>query len=291
MNGWVIIDKNEGCTSNFITGRIKRLTHSKAGHGGTLDPFATGILPIALGQANRLIPFLFNETKTYRCTIQFGVQKDTDDWTGTVMATTTQIPLLPDIQNALSIFTGRFPQIPSLFCAAKVNGQRAYNLARQGVPVELAPRNVYVKELKILHYEAPLLQLQIECGTGFYVRALARDLAQHLGSLGHLVQLRRLQVGPFQERHSHLLDIFQEKFYKEGSKSSLILPFDFCVANYLELLELDEAEKNHLWCGRFIPCSFEKKGFLGCLFQGQLVAICRALEGKLFPYRCFLGDK
>ena len=198
-HGWLAIDKPSGWTSAQVVGRVRYLTCAcKAGHGGTLDPLATGVLPIALGEATKTVSFVMEGLKSYRFTIRWGERRDTDDSDGRVIAVSDHRPTSEAIQGALPFFTGNIMQKPPRYSAVKVRGRRAYALARAGQEVELAPRPILIERLKLIKVlGADYSLFELECGKGGYVRALARDLAVKLGTEGHISELRRTRVGPF----------------------------------------------------------------------------------------------
>ncbi len=198
-HGWLAIDKPSGWTSAQVVGRVRYLTCAcKAGHGGTLDPLATGVLPIALGEATKTVSFVMEGLKSYRFTIRWGERRDTDDSDGRVIAVSDHRPTSEAIQGALSSFTGNIMQKPPSYSAVKVGGRRAYDLARSDREVELAPRPILIERLKLIEVLGEDHSLfELECGKGGYVRALARDLALKLGTEGHISELRRTRVGPF----------------------------------------------------------------------------------------------
>ena len=200
VNGWVVLDKPVGVTSTHAVSRLKRLFNAKkAGHAGTLDPLASGILPIAFGEATKTVPFVQDGEKAYRFTVQWGVETDSDDSDGTP---TRHSDLRPDedaIRAALPAFIGAILQQPPSFSAIKVNGERAYDMARDGEIVDLAPRPVVVHALDLMEARPDEAVLEMRCGKGAYVRAIARDLGRRLGCFGHVTALRRTRVGPFAE--------------------------------------------------------------------------------------------
>src|SRR5579864_4476115 len=201
VHGWIVLDKPIGMTSTYAVAVIKRLFAAKrVGHAGTLDPLASGCLPIALGEATKTVPFVFDGRKTYRFTIRWGEERDTDDAEGRVAATSTIRPDAAAIRAQLPRFTGTIDQVPPRFSAIKIDGERAYDLARDGEAVELKPRTVEIYRLELLETPDPdHAVLAAECGKGTYVRAIARDLGRALGALGHVSALRRDRVGPFGE--------------------------------------------------------------------------------------------
>lgn len=202
VSGWLCIDKAVGQTSTACVASVKRLFDAqKVGHAGTLDPLASGALPIALGEATKTVPFVQDGAKLYRFTIRWGADTDSDDADGTVIAVSDVRPTRGAVEAALPQFTGEIMQRPPAFSAIKVGGERAYDLAREGEKVELAERPVTIHRLALVDMPDPdHAVLEAECGKGTYVRALARDLARKLGTSGHVSALRRLSVGPFDEK-------------------------------------------------------------------------------------------
>ena len=201
VSGWLILDKPQGMTSTQAVTKVRRLFDAaKAGHAGTLDPLATGVLPIALGEATKTVPFAVEGLKTYRFTIRFGAETDTDDAEGAVTAESEARPSSEAIAAMLSRFTGEISQVPPRFSALKVDGARAYDLARDKEEFELAPRMVSIERLLLVSRSDPdHCVLETECGKGTYVRALARDLGRALGTCAHVEALRRTRVGAFGE--------------------------------------------------------------------------------------------
>jgi len=201
VHGWVIIDKPQGMTSTQVVGAVRRIFDAqKAGHAGTLDPMATGVLAIALGEATKTVPYAMDSQKTYRFTACWGEARDSDDAEGKVTGTSDKRPTKDEIEAALPRFTGDLSQVPPAYSAIKVQGERAYDLAREGEVVELAPRTVEVYEARLLAQPDPdHAVFEIRCGKGTYVRSWVRDIALALGTLGHVSQLRRTQVGGFTE--------------------------------------------------------------------------------------------
>ncbi|MGF1627017.1 MAG: tRNA pseudouridine(55) synthase TruB [Alphaproteobacteria bacterium] len=204
VHGWLIVDKPAGLTSTAVVGKVRWLFDAaKAGHAGTLDPLATGVLPIALGEATKTVGFVMDGAKRYRFTIRWGEQRDSEDSEGAVAATSDARPEPAEIRAALSGFVGRVMQVPPRYSAIKVGGRRAYDLARDDVDFELKSRLVSVDRLELVAVpDRDTAVFEVDCGKGFYVRALARDLAQALGCLGHIAALRRLQAGPFGEANA-----------------------------------------------------------------------------------------
>jgi len=200
VNGWVVLDKPVGMTSTHAVARLKRVFNAKkAGHAGTLDPLASGVLPVAFGEATKTVPFVQDGEKAYRFTIQWGAETDSDDADGVVVARSEERPETTDIVAALPQFTGTILQTPPAFSAIKIAGERAYDIARDGEMPDLQPRPVTIHELALVGLGADDATFEARCGKGTYVRAIARDLGRMLGCLGHVTALRRTRVGPFGE--------------------------------------------------------------------------------------------
>ncbi len=230
IDGWIIIDKPAGIGSTPIVGKVKRgLNANKAGHAGTLDPFATGILPIALGMATKTIPFVQDGNKTYIMTLQFGTTTDSLDTDGTIVATHRHRPTIGDILQILPDFMGNIPQTPPVYSAIKINGNRAYDLARSGQQVAVPRRTIRIDNITLLSITdtngtihtsqnwnnmmailCDSVILQVVCGKGTYIRALGRDLATQCGTVGYLTALRRTKVGDFCEKDGLTLANFEK---------------------------------------------------------------------------------
>ncbi|PKQ09680.1 MAG: tRNA pseudouridine(55) synthase TruB [Alphaproteobacteria bacterium HGW-Alphaproteobacteria-12] len=208
ISGWVVVDKPSGPTSSDVVNKVRRLFNAqKAGHAGTLDPLATGILPVALGEATKTVPFVIDATKSYRFTIRFGEATATDDAEGEVTAHSPHRPSDGEIEAALAAFRGLIEQVPPAFSAIKVDGKRAYAMARAGESVALKPRPVTIHDITLVSRPDPdHAELEISCSKGTYVRSLARDLALALGTVGHVSALRRTRHGPFCEAAAIPLD-------------------------------------------------------------------------------------
>jgi tRNA pseudouridine55 synthase len=201
IDGWVVLDKPVGLGSTPAVGRVRRLFGAqKAGHGGTLDPLASGILPIALGEATKTVPFIMDGRKEYRFTLRFGEARSTEDAEGEVTETSDARPTDDALRAALPGFVGEIEQMPPAFSALKVDGKRAYDLARAGEMVELKPRRVVIERLELVgRPDLDHADFVVGCGKGTYIRSLGRDLARAVGTVGHLSALRRTVVGPFRE--------------------------------------------------------------------------------------------
>jgi tRNA pseudouridine55 synthase len=200
VNGWVILDKPVGVTSTHAVSRLKRLFNAKkAGHAGTLDPLASGILPVAFGEATKTVPFVQDGEKAYRFTVKWGEETDSDDADGKIVFTADKRPGVDEVIGALAQFTGTIMQVPPAYSAIKVAGERAYDIARDGETVTLDARPVTIKSLDLVAHTDGTAVFEAACGKGTYVRAIARDLGRLLGCYGHVIELRRTRVGPFQE--------------------------------------------------------------------------------------------
>lgn len=200
VHGWLILDKPVGMTSTHAVAVVKRAFRAKkAGHAGTLDPLASGCLPIALGEATKTVPYVMDGKKAYRFTVTWGVETTTDDTEGTATKTSEKRPSRADVEALLPAFTGAVMQVPPQFSAIKIAGERAYDLARDGEEVMLEAREVIIDSLEITAHDGATTTLEAACGKGTYVRAIARDLGRTLGCFGHVTALRRTRVGPFAE--------------------------------------------------------------------------------------------
>ncbi len=206
VNGWVILDKPVGMTSTHAVSRLKRIFNAKkAGHAGTLDPLASGILPVAFGEATKTVPFVQDGEKAYRFTVRWGIETNTDDSEGTPVNQSERRPGRDEIMRRLPRFTGEISQRPPAFSAIKIDGERAYDLARAGEEVDIAARNVTVHALDLVSVTTDEAVLEARCSKGTYVRALARDLGRELDCFGHVTALRRTRVGPFLEQDARSL--------------------------------------------------------------------------------------
>jgi tRNA pseudouridine55 synthase len=198
VDGWVVLDKPVGMTSTHAVSRLKRIYNAKkAGHAGTLDPLASGILPVAFGEATKTVPFVQDGEKSYQFTVKWGEETNTDDVEGVVTTRSAARPSREEVEALLPRYVGEIMQTPPAFSAIKVNGERAYDIARDGEAVRLAARPIVIHALRLIAFEGERAVFEADCGKGTYVRALARDFGRELGCLGHLIALRRTRVGPF----------------------------------------------------------------------------------------------
>lgn len=224
VHGWVVLDKPVGLTSTRALGQVKWLFNAiKAGHAGTLDPLAEGILPLAFGEATKTVPFLVDAQKTYDFTVRWGAETTTDDLEGQIVSTSPARPGADQILAALPSFTGAISQIPPAFSAVKVDGERAYDLAREGVELDLAARQVTVHRIELAGQPDPgHARFTMVCGKGTYVRAFARDLGRKLGCCGHISALRRTRVGPFGPENAITLEKLAEYANTPAAKNALL---------------------------------------------------------------------
>ena len=251
IHGWLNIDKPQGLTSNQVLGRVRRaLNAQKLGHAGTLDPLATGVLPIALGEATKTISFAQDRDKVYRFTITWGEERDTDDSEGAITATSSRRPTAAEITALIPRFIGDIEQTPPQFSAIKVDGARAYDLARAGEDIALQSRMVSVYDLRLLSTTPVTAELELECGKGTYVRAIARDLGRILGCLGHVSSLRRMAVGSFSEENAIPLDEF-EKMVLSSATDRYLMPVE-TVLDDIPALALTDSEISRIKQGQTI---------------------------------------
>ena len=255
LHGWIVLDKPLGLSSTQALGKVRWLFNAeKAGHGGTLDPLASGVLPIAFGEATKTIQWAMDGKKTYRFTVKWGVETSTDDLEGEATATTGHIAMQHDIEKQLPQFIGAVQQKPPSYSAIKVSGERAYDLARAGEVVDLAARTVSIESILIENHASDNTETTfiVRCGKGTYVRSIARDLGRALGCLGHVTLLRRLAVGPFSLEDAISLEKLEALRHRDGSENSLahlIRPIE-TVLDGIPALAMMEAEARRLQQGQ-----------------------------------------
>jgi tRNA pseudouridine55 synthase len=290
LDGWLVIDKPLGRSSAQIVGRIKYLIKQlggglKIGHGGTLDPLATGVLPIALGEATKTVAYVMAGSKAYRFTVTWGDARDTDDGEGKVTETSDRRPSRPEIEARLGNFIGEISQTPPIYSALKISGQRAYALARANKAVTLAPRRVRISKLTLLENDLETASFDVTCGKGTYIRSLARDLARSLGTVGHVSALRRTRVGPFTENAAISLDKV-ESLVHSARLAAHILSVEAPLAD-IPALELNEKDAQRLRFGQAIAVSGADVQTIRARSGERLVALARIETGKLRPLRVF----
>ncbi len=298
ISGWINLDKPYDLGSTQAVSRVRRLFDAqKAGHAGTLDPLATGILPIALGEATKTVPFLVDADKTYRFTIAWGETTATLDREGEVVAQSDVRPTADQVEALLPRFVGEIEQIPPAYSAIKVDGERAYDLARAGEVVDLAARKVTIFAARLIEApDADHVTLEIDCGKGTYVRALVRDIAEMLGACGHVSALRRTRVGIFSEAGAVTLEMLEQLSY-EARHSEALLPVETALDDIPALAVTDE-DAFRLKQGRsivLVPRQVEsvkarlKPGSrtVSAMAGGSVVALCEMRAGRLEPSRVF----
>ena len=251
LDGWLIVDKPSGIGSTDVVNKLKRAFNAqKVGHGGTLDPLATGVLPIAFGAATKMVPYVMDGTKTYRFTLRFGEARDTDDAEGQVIETSDVRPTDEQIRAALPAFIGDIMQVPPIFSAIKINGARAYDLARDGQIPEMAPRPARVDKFELeSRPDADTAVFTVQSGKGVYMRSLARDIARAAGAVGHIAVLRRMRVGPFLEENAIPLDKLVGMEDTPPPSPDLLLPVTTALAD-IPALAVTEAEAARLSHGQ-----------------------------------------
>ncbi|WP_373502200.1 tRNA pseudouridine(55) synthase TruB [Aestuariivirga sp.] len=296
VHGWVVFDKPYGMTSTQAVGKIRWLFNAeKAGHGGTLDPLASGLLPIALGEATKTVSNAMDGRKIYRFTAAWGAETTTDDLEGEVSAKSDTRPTKEQIESILLQFTGVIQQRPPAFSAIKVDGERAYDLARAGEAVELAERPVTIEDLRLTDIPDPdHATFEVTCGKGTYIRSLARDMGRALGCLGHVTMLRRIAVGPFTEAHMISLENLEELSHKAPGGNAMngaLQPIE-TVLDGIPALAIDEMQAQRLRQGQPIllrganaPIAHEAV-LVTC--GGKPVGIGAVEQGSLKPKRLFI---
>jgi tRNA pseudouridine55 synthase len=294
LDGWLVIDKPTRLSSNRVVERVRRLTGTKVGHAGTLDPLATGVLPLALGEATKTVAYAMSGLKRYRFRVRWGVARVTDDCEGAIVGESASRPSAEEIDAILPRFTGTILQSPPVYSAIKVDGRRAYALARAATPPTLPRRPVHITTLRLIaapdrdHADCEAL-----VGKGTYIRALARDLAVALGTFGHVVQLRRLSVGPFRESQAISLDSVAERRHSLAA-CGYLLPLEIALDDVPQLV-LTAADAARLRLGqRVMPQDIGDRSHLERLGEGTVVAawheqavvaLARIENGGLRPAR------
>lgn len=295
IHGWVVLDKPSSMTSTHAVSAVRRLYDAqKAGHAGTLDPLATGILPIALGEATKTVSFAVDGAKAYRFEVRWGIETTTDDSEGQAQRTSDERPSSEDIYDILDDFTGEIMQVPPSFSAIKIDGNRAYDLARSGEEVELEARAVVIDALRLVDRpHADTAVFEAECGKGTYVRSIARDMGRKLGCYGHVIALRRTRVGPFSESNSITLDELRRRAETGDGGAGLadaLLPVDAALHGLfaLNVSSTDAARIGRgqavLIRGRDAPII---TGPAYATFRGQPLAIGVLEQGEFRPGRVF----
>lgn len=291
ISGWLVIDKPAGMTSTAVVNKVRwAFDAKKAGHAGTLDPAATGVLAVALGEATKTVPYITDALKCYRFTVRLGAATNTDDAEGEVIETSDLRPTDAEIEAALVAFRGDILQVPPQFSAVKVDGERAYALARSGEEMDLAARALWVESLEMIaRPDADTVLLEMVCGKGGYVRSIARDLGAALGCLGHVITLRREWSGPFECSDGVTLDKVEELARSEAL-DALLLPLEVGLTELTELKLTPEgaARLKNGNPGMVIGAAGVEYGDEAwASYQGQPVAVGIYKSGELHPSRVF----
>ena len=290
ISGWLVIDKPAGPTSTAVVNKVRwALDAKKAGHAGTLDPEATGVLAVALGEATKTVPFITDALKAYDFTVNFGAATNTDDAEGEIISTSDDRPTDDQIKDALHGFVGDITQVPPKFSAIKIDGQRAYALARAGEDVEIEGRPLFVEELTLLDRpDADCAVLRMVCGKGGYVRSIARDLGAVLGCYGHVRSLRRVWSGPFEATDGLTLDFINENA-KTTQIDAFILPLETGLAD-LEEVTCPEASVVAFRNGNpamVFGTGVEYGDQVWVSYQGKAIAVGQFKSGMVHPSRVF----
>jgi tRNA pseudouridine55 synthase len=294
VHGWIVLDKPVGMTSTQGVAVVKRLLRAKkAGHAGTLDPLASGLLPIARGEATKTVPFVMDGRKVYRFTVRWGAETDTDDTEGRVIATAEARPARHDLEALLPRYTGLISQVPPRFSAIKIDGERAYDLARDGEEVTLQARDITIHSLRLVEAATDEATFEAECGKGTYVRAIARDLGRDLRCRGHVVALRRAAVGPFDERDAVTPDELRAMRGGQGTMPPVedaLLPVETAL-EALPSLTVSRHDAGRLCRGQSVLLRGRDapvfEGPAAVLSGGTLVALAELEAGELVPKRIF----
>lgn len=287
IDGWVVLDKSAGMTSTQAVSRLRRLARAeKAGHAGTLDPLATGVLPIAFGEATKTVAYVQNAAKRYSFVVRWGEERATDDAEGEVVESSASRPGAADIAAVLPEFTGEIQQTPPRFSAIKLDGERAYALARAGLETDLKPRPVRIDGFELVEcLDGERARFDVRCGKGAYVRALARDIGRRLGCLGHVTELRRTQVGPFAATAAFSLDMLAESWQEAGSSEHL-LPVETALVD-IPALALTGVQAERLRQGQTVRVLRTADGTVCVTAAGRPVALAEVAAGEVRPVRVF----
>ncbi len=290
ISGWLVIDKPAGMTSTAVVNKVRwAFDAKKAGHAGTLDPEATGVLAVALGEATKTVPYITDALKAYKFAVRFGAATNTDDAEGEVIATSDKRPSDEEIKAALGAFLGDIMQVPPKFSAVKIDGQRAYALARAGEDVELAARPLWVEEILLNDRpDAHTAVLEMTCGKGGYVRSIARDLGEALGCYGHVTWLRRVWSGPFDAEDGLKLDEVEAKA-KTTELDEWLRPLEEGLGELPEVkaTETGAARLRNGNPGMVIAHDIEYGDECWASFHGRAVAVGIYKAGELHPSRVF----
>ena len=296
VHGWVVLDKPVGMTSTHAVSVVKRLFSAKrCGHAGTLDPLASGALPIAMGEATKTVPFVMDGRKLYRFTVRWGEERDTDDAEGRVVAQSDVRPTPEAVRAALPAYIGTIQQVPPRYSAIKIEGERAYDLARDGEVVELQARPVDIARLELIEApDADHAVLEAECGKGTYVRSLARDIGRALGCYGHVSALRREAVSPFRPESMILVEDLEALCHRaaagEGSLADALMPVETALDD-IPAVAVSRADAARLARGQAVLLRGRDapnfRGTVAVTVAGQLLALAELDHGEIVPKRVF----
>lgn len=290
ISGWLVVDKPAGLTSTAVVNKVRwALNANKAGHAGTLDPDATGVLAVALGEATKTVPYITDALKAYAFTVRLGQATNTDDAEGEVINSSDARPSDEDIKAALGQFVGDIQQVPPQFSAVKIDGERAYKKARDGEEMELAARDLFVEELVLTdRQDADHVTLEMTCGKGGYVRSIARDLGVALGCFGHVRELRRIWSGPFDVENGITLEKVEEQA-RTPELDEHLLPLEIALEDLPELKCTAEgaARLRNGNPGMVLAASTEYGDTAWASFEGKAVAVGVYKAGELHPNRVF----
>jgi tRNA pseudouridine55 synthase len=294
ISGWLIVDKPAGVSSAAVVNKVRwAFDAKKAGHAGTLDPEATGILAIALGEATKTIPYVTDSLKAYEFTMRLGQATNTDDAEGVVTRQSSHRPSDAEIKNALGKFVGNIQQVPPAFSAVKIDGERAYKMAREGIDVDIAARPLWVESLLLIDRPSQdYAVLELVCGKGGYVRSIARDLGEALGCHGHVSTLRRIWSGPFNMRDSVHVDLL-DKFSKTPELDKFLKPLEVGLQGIPNVVVSKEAVSKLRNGNPAMVVASELQYGDECWgsFDGEPIAIGIYRAGELHPTRVFVGGE
>ncbi len=295
MNGWIILDKATGISSAAAVSKVKRLLRPvKIGHAGTLDPLASGVLPLALGEATKTVSYMMDAAKSYFFTVTWGQERSTDDSAGEVLFESNKCPSMEEIIKIIPQFIGKIQQTPPNYSAIKIGGKRAYDLARNGETVEIKSREVTVKSLKIapsltVDHQPVTTDFICHCGKGTYIRSLARDMGRILGCYGYISSLRRLRVGKFNETHAISLENLADMVHK--GEVDFLQPVESALDDILAW-DIDSTQVTRLRQGQTVDIPDINSGGSDSIFvlardNGKAMAICKWEAGVMKPVRVF----
>lgn len=286
MNGILLVDKPQGWTSNDVVIKLKGVMHQRRiGHSGTLDPMATGLLAVFLGRATRAVAFSEAQTKRYIASLRLGITTDTQDITGNVLNDKKVDITQERLEECAKEFTGDIVQIPPMYSAVKVNGQRLYKIARNGGEVERAGRNIRIDSISVIGHDGDDYVLDITCSKGTYIRTLCNDIGAALGCGGCMSALRRVRIGSFSVDNAFSIEQIQQKA-AEGDAESLIIPVDTLFSEYPQFIA-DERQERKIRCGNDTPCTATDGKYRVYSGSGEFLMLGRAENGRMYTVKSF----